>query len=123
MFYGCQITNRLWNDLNDLLVPAAFIDMTKHKILFGNSTDKINTKENFLVLYTKFYIWRERCAGRIINFNGLKKYLSIQIKDMYVKAKIKGKFFEFQELWDTLLLTFGINFTDAEKNSLNSHII
>ena len=78
---------------------------------------------NLIVLFTKFYIWRERCAGRIANFNGLKKYLSIQIKDMYVKAKIKGNFLEFQELWETLVLTFGINFTEAEKNSLNTHLI
>ena len=88
LFFHCQKVKKLWTDLSEFIFPAAVIEVEKLKIIFGNfSNRKINTKENYLILLTKFYIWRERCAKRLPNFIGLKIYIETCLKDLCLNSK------------------------------------
>ena len=101
-------------DLSEFIFPAAVIEIDKLKIIFGNFCNRsVNTKENYLVLLTKFFIWRERCAKRLPNFIGLKIYIETHLKDLCLNSKFSGKYNKFCRYWGGVPDVFNVVLNDA----------
>lgn len=119
LFFQCPIIKALWEELQAFLIPAAVLNITKIKILFGDNLGGFNTKENYLTLLTKWFIWRERCAKRTPNFNSLRTYLNIYIKNSHISAKLHGQSDAFYNFWGAVLDALDTNITELENAAIS----
>lgn len=119
LFFNCLTISRLWTELRDFVFPAAIIEISKVSILFGNiGSRQINTKENYLILLSKFYIWRERCAKRSPNFLGLKIYIESHLKNLCLNAKFGGKYIQYCNFWEAVSDIFDVAISDTENEAV-----
>ena len=78
LFWSCDKTNKLWEDLNQWIFENIEIELTLNLsiVLFGllDQSNK-NYVRNLIILLSKFYIYRTKLSGQAISFSALKNYL------------------------------------------------
>ena len=103
LFVQCREVNNLWNNLADWLAPYVdlrlYILEEKHVIL--GMPNRI--LENWLLLQTKYYIYRCRVRNENLCLEALKKYLRCEYQtELSIAKKCDRNMQKFGEKWEVV---------------------
>lgn len=130
LFCYCKKVLELWDDIDLYFQTNASLDTTKdliwseENILFNLVHPKESHVINFIVLITKQYIYRQRCAGRQLYSNLLIKEIENIQQIEYEIAKSKGKLRSHLNKWAGLhvQLTTSQNDINAEQDYIQLYL-
>jgi len=93
-FHGCQMLNNIWKDIKSLLSRSFSIDLncTILEVLLGVPCTKYTSLviANYVLLYTKFYIYSCKKYLRDINFSHYKALLRSRINAEIYILRVNG---------------------------------
>ena len=83
IFWSCIIVNQFWQDLADWLGTLGVqLNLTRNSALFGIHEKKITAKENYLILFSKYFIWKSKFTTKTLTLNIFQKYLFKKLNDL-----------------------------------------
>ena len=104
LFWDCPFVSKLWKDLEDLIKKNSthcdkFV-FTKQLVLFGTVENVLTDKViDFILLITKFYIYRCTLQDKLPNLNGFCPYFEMQYLDELYMSKMAGRYEKFTRNW------------------------
>ena len=83
IFWDCLVTQQFWQGLTRWLGTLGVQIIFDRKIvLFGIHDKCINAKENFIILVSKYFIWKAKFTNKDLSLDLFKKYLFNKIDDL-----------------------------------------
>ena len=101
LFYDCKYVKVLWEFIKELL---NIVQIDYKDILSNLIVPNPNLKENTVVLYTKYFIYRNRCLQESISVSALKGYINSWIETEKQIAIEKGKKPKHEQKWENFVV-------------------
>ena len=100
LFYDCNIVLNFWQKLRDWLEtlqsPIVF-PHSKKAVLFGINDQPYDSVLNFIILCSKYYIWKTRLQSNPPYLNLFKIFLKSKLNDLRGALNWMGKENEFEK--------------------------
>ena len=114
LFVHCEKVKPIWLSLENWMQNFSEdkIDFSEENVIWNVLVDEPSRIDNFLCLVTKQYIYRQRCLGRELSYQELRRSI-LNIRDMekYIATKNK-KLDKHYRKWD-------INYKKTSPSSIN----
>ena len=82
------------------------IPLDRKALLFGLQGQAANSVQNYLILYTKYFIWKSKFQTKQLVFNAFKTFLKNKIEDLkraYYYEEKEYRFEPWQLMYDRLV--------------------
>ena len=89
LLWECHKVSDLWHKLNNWIFEMTYIEIPLNLqiVIFGYFKNlDLNFVKNKVILLTKFYIYKTKMNGGLVNFNALKSYIVSKRKFNYRKT-------------------------------------
>ena len=83
LFYECHLVTDFWLQLHQWF--ASFnenLDISRNTILFGKITKGVDSVNNYTILVTKIYIWKNKFNDTPLSFRALLNFLKNKLTDL-----------------------------------------
>ena len=95
MLFDCEMVKTLWDWVNKTLKKAVNVET----VILNNIEKNAKRVENTIILIIKFFIYKQRCAGKQINVQECKQYVKEYEKTEREIAKNKNKLSQHEIKW------------------------
>lgn len=105
LFWYCEVINNFWIEIEEFIFMKInkYINIYRESAIFGLTNKKeIYVPQNFLLLTTRYYIYKCRIDKRIPDLDSWKTSLKYQFeieKIIAIKNNIYAKFIDFWDPW------------------------
>ena len=98
LFYNCVYVMKLWQEVHDWLGTLNLVlPFERNKILFGIFEESSNSSINYIILCTKYFIWRSKFMNTNLSLSIFQKYLFIKLNELKEAFQYRGKISEFDK--------------------------
>ena len=98
LFYNCVYVMELWQQIKDWLSTLNLVlPLEKNKILFGVFEESSNSSINYIILCTKYFIWRSKFTNINLSLSIFQKYLFLKLNELKEAFNYRGKNSEFDQ--------------------------
>ena len=105
LFYDCHVVQKFWKNLREWLLiletPILF-PHSKKAVLFGFNDQPYDSILNFIILCSKYFIWKSRLQLNPPFFGQLKFFLKSKLNELKGALNWMDKEFEFEK-WNCVL--------------------
>ena len=106
IFWDCRYINNFWLELVDWLGTLGFhLNMNRNTALFGLHEKSITACENYIILVSKYFIWKAKFTSKEVSLNLFKKYLFNKLSDQKNALTYSNKiecFSQWNEIYNEL---------------------
>ena len=83
IFYDCDYVLNLWQEIiNWLKTLNINIPLDRKALLFGLSDQASTSVQNYLILYTKYFIWVTKFQTKQLGFDSFRTFLKNKLEDL-----------------------------------------
>ena len=83
LFYDCVFVQNLWQEIKDWLNTFNFeISLDKKTIIFGIQDKNMSTIPNYIILCSKYFIWKVKFQSQRPTFSNFLKFLKNKLEDL-----------------------------------------
>ena len=101
IFWDCLVTQQFWQGLTGWLgTLGSQITLDRKIVLFGMHEKSVNAKENFIILVSKYFIWKAKFTNKELSLELFKKYLYNKIEDLKNALAYANKDDQFNQWHD-----------------------
>ena len=102
IFWECLYINHFWIELAGWLGTLGLqLNMSRNTALFGVHEKCITSIENYLILVSKYYIWKTKFTNKEVSLNLFKKYLFNKLSDLKNALTYANKIEDFSQ-WNVI---------------------
>ena len=106
IFWSCLKVKQFWQDLVSWLgTLECLLTLDKKNALFGFHDKNIHAKENYIVLFSKYFIWKAKFTTKDLSLDLFKKYLFNKLNDLknaLSYAENDNQFSQWYIIYDSL---------------------
>ena len=107
IFIECDFVLKLWQDVRGWLASFNInLPLNRTQLLFGIHEQSSNSVENFIIFFTKYYIWKTKFTTKTLLVDSFKHFLKYKLddlKDACVFENREDKFRMWKKIYDELL--------------------
>ena len=107
LFFECDFVLQLWQDVHGWLATFNInLPLNRTQLLFGIHEQSSNSVENFIIFFTKYYIWKTKFTTKTLLIDSFKHFLKYKLddlKDACVFENREDKFRIWRNIYDELL--------------------
>ena len=83
IFWSCVRVNQFWQELVIWLgTLGVYLNITRNTALFGIHEKEITAKENYIILFSKYFIWKAKFTNETLTINLFQKYLFNKLNEL-----------------------------------------
>ena len=102
LFFDCDFALKLWQELKHWLVTLNLnLPLNRAKLLFGIHEEASNSKLNFIILCTKYFIWKTKFGSKNLTLSLLQKFIYLKLTEHKDALFYGGKIVQFQD-WNDI---------------------
>ena len=108
LFYECVLVKNIWQEIQNWLRTFNIeIPIDKKTIIFGIQDKKMSTIPNYILLCTKYFIWKVKFQTQHPTFSNFLKFLKNKLEDLKNACLYEdkdSKFAQWLVIYNSLLL-------------------
>ena len=114
LYWLCPVVSHFLNESFNFICSSGLnFKPTREQFIFGFLNESFNTPSNYLVLWLKKFIWKNKFKNEInLSVAGFKNYLLFVLRDLKKIYNLKNKPAQFSEWNDLFILLEADNHED-----------
>ena len=99
LFFDCDFVLKLWQEKKTWLATLNInIPLDRNKLIFGIHDEAIFSPTNYVILCTKYFIWRTKFLSKDLSLGLFHRYLFAKLNDQRNAFIYSGKMHQFNQM-------------------------